>query len=77
MERTPTVLDLFCGCGGISEGFRHAGFDIIGGIDFNEDATKTFQLNFKKAKVLCDDISNINNRQIDDMFHGVDVIWIH
>ena len=29
------VLDLFCGCGGISEGYRLAGFDIVGGIDFN------------------------------------------
>ena len=31
-----TVLDLFCGCGGISYGFHLAGFEIIGGVDFNE-----------------------------------------
>lgn len=42
------VLDLFCGCGGISEGFRLAGFKIVGGIDFNEYATITFKHNFKK-----------------------------
>lgn len=36
------VLDLFCGCGGISEGYALAGFDIAGGIDFNEYATITF-----------------------------------
>ena len=45
------VLDLFCGCGGISEGFRLAGFKIVGGIDFNEYATITFKHNFKKSKV--------------------------
>lgn len=44
------VLDLFCGCGGISEGFRLAGFKIVGGIDFNEYATITFKHNFKNLK---------------------------
>ena len=50
-KRKYTVLDLFCGCGGISEGYSLAGFDIVGGIDFNEYATITFKHNFKKAKV--------------------------
>lgn len=68
------VLDLFCGCGGISEGYALAGCDIIGGIDFNLDATKTFQHNFKKAKVLCVDISTITNEQILLDFKGVDII---
>ena len=45
------VLDLFCGCGGISEGFSLAGFEIVGGIDFNEYATITFKHNFAKATV--------------------------
>ena len=44
------VIDLFCGCGGISEGYYLAGFDIAGGIDFNEHATITFMQNFKKGK---------------------------
>ena len=68
------VLDLFCGCGGISEGFELAGYNIIGGIDFNEDATKTFQHNFKNAKVLCTDISTVTNEQIQEYYGGVDVI---
>lgn len=25
------VVDLFCGCGGFSEGFRLAGFEVLGG----------------------------------------------
>ena len=33
-----TVLDLFCGCGGLSKGFEMAGYDILLGVDFNEPA---------------------------------------
>ena len=29
------VLDLFCGCGGLSLGFEQAGYEILGGIDLN------------------------------------------
>lgn len=73
-REVPTVLDLFCGCGGISKGYELAGFKIIGGIDFNKDATNTFQHNFKDAKVYCTDITTISDQEIEDNYSGVDVI---
>lgn len=39
------VIDLFCGAGGFSEGFRQAGFDIVLGIDHWSPAVMTFQQN--------------------------------
>lgn len=71
---TYNVLDLFCGCGGISEGFALAGYDIVGGVDFNKDATITFQHNFPKAKVHCADISQISDDVVLGEYSGVDVI---
>ena len=68
------VLDLFCGCGGISEGFSLAGFEIAGGIDFNEYATATFKHNFAKAIVHNIDISIFPDDQIDKEYGNVDVI---
>ncbi|MBQ8702513.1 MAG: DNA cytosine methyltransferase [Prevotella sp.] len=68
------VLDLFCGCGGISEGFALAGFNIAGGIDFNEYATITFRHNFKNAKVHNVDISTFPDSQIEEEYGDVDVI---
>ena len=68
------VLDLFCGCGGISEGYSLAGFDIVGGIDFNEYATITFKHNFKKAKVHNIDITTFSNDRIEEEYGDVDVI---
>jgi DNA (cytosine-5)-methyltransferase 1 len=40
------VIDIFCGAGGFSEGFRQQGFEIIMGIDHWEPAVKTFNHNF-------------------------------
>ena len=44
------VLDLFCGCGGLSCGFMQAGFNVILGIDNDKAALNTFQKNHKKSK---------------------------
>lgn len=42
----PTIIDIFCGAGGFSEGFRQQGFKIVMGIDSWEPAIKTFNHNF-------------------------------
>lgn len=51
------VLDLFCGAGGFSEGFRQAGFRIIAGIDYDSQALQTYENNFPEAVVIRKDLS--------------------
>ena len=41
-EQKYNVLDLFCGCGGLSLGFEEAGYNVLFGIDILEDALKTY-----------------------------------
>lgn len=41
----PTVLDLFCGAGGLSLGFTRAGFQIVRAIDHDESALQTYRAN--------------------------------
>jgi|SRR5699024_8314418 len=62
------VIDLFCGCGGISEGFRLSGFDIVGGLDIDKDAVETFNENFENANAFCEDIEKIKSDDIPFMF---------
>lgn len=50
------VVDLFAGAGGLSEGFRQAGFSIIAGSDNDPDAMATYALNFPEALAITGDI---------------------
>lgn len=80
MSNSLNVIDLFCGCGGLSFGFEKAGFDILLGIDNDAKALETFELNHKGAKSICKDITNvtyekdikpiIGNKRIDVIIGG-------
>ena len=52
----PTVIDLFCGCGGISKGFLDAGCNVLLGIDSDQAALKTYNANIKGARGLSIDL---------------------
>ncbi len=67
------VVDLFSGCGGISEGFRqNSKMEIVGAIDFNKEACITYKYNFPNAKVIDGDITKISVK--DSGFEDIDVI---
>lgn len=70
------VLDLFCGCGGLSLGFEEAGYNVLLGIDIWEDALKTYAYNHKHSKTLCADMSTLLGEDVKDIIgdNSVDVI---
>lgn len=45
-SKQPRVLDLFSGCGGLSLGFKRAGYDIAGAVEFDPHAAKSHGQNF-------------------------------
>lgn len=47
------MLDIFCGAGGLAQGFKKIGFQITG-VDISESAGKTFQLNNKSPFIQAD-----------------------
>jgi DNA (cytosine-5)-methyltransferase 1 len=57
------VVDLFCGAGGLSEGFRQAGYTIVAATDFDPDACATYALNFPEARLIYGDIRSPSVRK--------------
>lgn len=76
LNKKYTVIDLFCGCGGLSLGFEQAGFNVLLGIDNWEDALVTFKHNHHGSETLCADLMNLNPIEVEEKIgkQGVDVI---
>ena len=56
-----TAIDLFCGAGGLSEGFRQAGFHVLAGNDIDRYAAETYAATHQEAKFLPGPIEEISD----------------
>jgi DNA (cytosine-5)-methyltransferase 1 len=57
-----TVIDLFCGAGGFSEGFRQMGFDVTYAVDNWQPAIDAHELNQRETKTMKADIETLDPR---------------
>jgi len=62
-----TAIDLFCGAGGLSEGFRQAGFHVLAGNDIDKFAGETFEATHPEAVFFGAPISEISS---EDFLHA-------
>lgn len=58
----PSVIDLFCGAGGLSEGLRQAGFEILAGNDIDPHAGATFASTHPNAKFIPGSIYDLSSK---------------
>ncbi|WP_120502548.1 DNA cytosine methyltransferase [Roseovarius sp. EL26] len=61
MNSAPSIVDLFCGCGGFGLGAELAGFKTVAAIDIEPNLQSSYRLNFPNTKVVEGDISQIDN----------------
>ena len=58
------TIDLFSGAGGITEGFRQAGYECLYANDSMPEAIRTFELNHPEAWADCGDIEKVKPAEI-------------
>ena len=70
------IIDLFCGCGGLSKGFEDAGFETILAIDFWKDAIATFNHNHKNKVGFCGDIKSFTNEDLKKLAEENEIVGV-
>lgn len=57
--RRLTAIDLFCGAGGLSEGFRQAGYTVVAGNDIDAAAGETYMATHPHAQFILGPIQDV------------------
>jgi DNA (cytosine-5)-methyltransferase 1 len=74
---TINTVDLFCGAGGFTEGFKKSGgFNPLLAVDFDKQACDTFSHNHPEIPTFCSDISDIDETSLRELIKNqrVDVV---
>ncbi|GMU25601.1 DNA cytosine methyltransferase [Patescibacteria group bacterium] len=64
------AIDLFSGCGGLSQGLRTAGFEVAAAFDNDKDSVATYKLNHPDTKVFEGDIRDVNTADVKKILNG-------
>lgn len=70
------IIDLFCGCGGLSLGFEQAGFKPVLAIDMWEDAINTYNYNRVDKVAICEDIHNYTDEELKKLNKNNDIVGV-
>lgn len=65
--KTYNMVDLFCGCGGLSQGYREANFSTLFAADIDSAACATYRYNLTEATVLEMDMEDLDAKLLKEL----------
>jgi len=66
--KTLNVIDLFCGCGGMTKGLTDSGLNVIAGIDIWDKAVESYNRNYNH-KAYCADLTQLSPEKFNDLYN--------
>src|SRR4051812_1592586 len=73
-RRPLRAIDLFCGAGGLTEGFKAAGYEVTFALDRDKDSCATYRRNHPEVDVECGSITDISPDEIAERAGVIDVV---
>ena len=59
-KQTLVAIDLFAGCGGLTQGLKDAGIVVVGAVEINSLAAETYQMNHPEVQIWNEDIQKVS-----------------
>lgn len=67
-----SVVDLFCGIGGLTKGLELANLNVVAGIDINETCRFAYEAN-NRSRFIAGDITNLDIENIERLYGAEDI----
>lgn len=64
-----SVVDIFCGAGGLTHGFIKAGFQVVAGIDNDATCRYAYEFNNNGSRFVCSRLEDITSEEISNYFN--------
>lgn len=64
------AIDIFSGCGGLSEGLKQAGFKVVAGVEVDKNPAKTYLMNHSGTYLFEKDIRKLDTKNIMKLLKG-------
>jgi DNA (cytosine-5)-methyltransferase 1 len=74
LSTAPTCVDLFAGCGGLTEGFLAAGIDVVASVELHPQAALTHAFNHPSTSVFVGDVRDWDRELLDDSLAEREVV---
>lgn len=62
-----SAIDLFAGCGGLTEGLRQSGFKVEAAVEINKDAARTYKTNHPDTILFNEDIRKLKINEVREI----------
>lgn len=72
----PIAIDLFAGCGGLSQGLVKAGFDVRGAVELDTTAAKSYRRNHPKTNLIERDICKVTAQELRELSGGSSIALV-
>lgn len=67
-----SVVDIFCGIGGLTHGFVKEHFNVVAGLDIDASCCYAYEQN-NKARFICKKIEDVTAQEILELFNGTPI----